>query len=111
MDNSNAPTPKTRPPQGFFEKLKTDIPTLAHPPTESDPAPEPEAPTPAPARRINGHAVKPLAALTKGNWKANQVSIAAVAAQLEFRPQAGETFAQLAERCDREITRRKASAP
>lgn len=99
---------RTRPPQGFFEKLKTDIPTLAKLPTEPDP--EPEAPNPAPARRINGHAVKPLAALTKGNWKANQVSIAAVAAQLEFRPQAGETFAQLAERCQREITRRRKEA-
>ena len=107
VDNSIAPTPKTQPPQGFFEKLKLEIPTLAHPPTE----PSVEEPEPAAVRRINGHAVKPLAALTKGNWKANQVSIAAVAAQLEFRPQAGETFAQLAERCDREISRRKASAP
>ena len=100
----------TQAPQGFFQKLKTELPQLAKPPTdESDPEVVQIAAPPAKpngAGRTNAHAAKPLSALTRGTWKANQASIAAVAASLELRPQPGETFAQLADRCAMELRQR-----
>lgn len=87
VDNFSAPNghDSAPPPAGFFEKVK--------------------------GNGKNPHAVTPLAGLVRGNWRANQGTIAAMAAHLELRPQPGETFAQLADRCTAELAKRKASEP
>lgn len=99
VDNSNAPTQTAT-----SKPVETSKPAT---PTATPPAPA-RAPQASTGQRANGHAEpRTFAAILASEWRSSQAGIASMAAALELRPTAGETWESLGQRCELEIARRQ----